>query len=190
MNELKIVKASKKYAVSYCDTLDSVSREKKFLSISKGYPLHQIIQFIKVCQECGYPQYFLINGDNEAVGWCDIVRRSDEPPDVGYLGIGILKNYRGLGWGTKLMETTINAAKKCGFNEIRLEVRASNGNAIKTYKKFGFVDVGYNKDGVITDGEREDVWIMSYMLRNIISDNFDRHNFFGMFPKIKYHFVH
>lgn len=190
MHRLKIVKASKKYAASYCDTMDSVSREGKFLSVNQGYPLSEIIRFIKICHECGYPQYFLINEEDKAVGWCDIVRRSNQPDDVGYLGIGILKQYRHMGWGTKLIDTAVNDAVKRGFNEIRLEVRASNSNAINTYKKYGFVCVSYDVDGVTTDGVSEDVWTMSYMSRNLERDEFNRDKFFGMFPKIKFKFEH
>ncbi len=186
MHKMKIVKASRKYAESYCYTMDSVSREGKFLSVSKGYPLPEIIKFIKICHECGYPQFFLINEEDKAVGWCDIVRRSNQPDDVGYLGIGILKKYRNLGWGSKLIDTTVREAIKHGFNEIRLEVRASNENAIHTYKKYGFVCIGYDVDGVITDGVSEDVWIMSYMSRNCECNEFSRDKFFGIFPKIKF----
>lgn len=157
MSNLKIVKASSKYAYSYYNSFDDVAKEKKFLSVYTGYSLSEVINFIKICRQCNYPQYFLINENDEAVGWCDIVRRADQPSDVGYLGIGIIKDYRGVGWGTKLMKATIDAAKKCGFNEILLEVRASNENAIKTYERFGFVKIRYDIDGVITDGTSEDV---------------------------------
>ena len=186
--EMKIVKASKKYAESYCTTMDLVSREKKFLSNSKGVPLEQILNFMQICKRCDYPEFFLLNENREVVGWCDIVRRADQPPDVGYLGIGILKEYRGVGWGTRLIDKAVNLAASRGFDEIRLEVRASNENAIRTYKRFGFVTIKLLKDGVVTDGVSEDVWVMSYTLSNIISDNFSRRDFFSTFPKINYRF--
>ena len=78
MDGLKIVRSSEKYAVSYCETFDEVAREGKFLSISGGYPLADIIKFIKGCRECGFPQFLLIEPDGRAVGWCDIVRRADD----------------------------------------------------------------------------------------------------------------
>lgn len=169
--------------------MDSVAREGKFLSVSKGYPLSQIIDFIKICRESGYPQYFLINEENEAVGWCDIVRRNSQPADVGWLGVGIMPKYRGQGWGTKLMSETIKCAMKCGFNEIRLEVRASNANAIHTYKKLGFVFIEYDRDGVTTDGVSEDVWVMSFGAREITNDRFSGESFFKRFHTIKYKFT-
>lgn len=189
MKEVTIKKSLEKYAVSYCQTFDLVAREGKFLSISSGYSLDEIVRFIRVCRECGYPQFLLINSDNQAVGWCDIVRRSDEPDDVGYLGIGILKEYRHRGLGTQLMTAAINDAKKRGFHEIRLEVRTSNYNAIRTYRRLGFVKIAHIQNGVITDGIAEDIWLMSLMSRELNHDYFDGERFFTKFPKIKYKFT-
>ena len=188
MEELKIVRSSEKYAVSYCETFDEVAREGKFLSISGGYPIEDIIRFIKACRDCGYPQFLLIEPGGRAVGWCDIVRRCDEPDDVGFLGVGIAGKYRGMGWGSRLMTATINDAKKRGFNEIRLEVRASNYNAIRTYTRLGFVKISFITDGVVTDGTSEDIWVMSLYCREIKPEGFKREKFFDRFPKTGFRF--
>ncbi len=188
MDELKIVRSSEKYAVSYCETFDEVAKEGKFLSISGGYPLEDILRFIKACREAGYPQFLLVEPGGRAVGWCDIVRRCDEPDDVGFLGVGIARKYRGMGWGSRLMTATINDAKKRGFNEIRLEVRASNYNAIRTYSRLGFVKIAYTSDGVVTDGVAEDIWVMSLFRREIKPEGFEREKFFDRFPKTGFKF--
>lgn len=188
MDELKIVRSSEKYAVSYCETFDEVAKEGKFLSISGGYPIEDMIRFIKGCQRCGYPQFLLIDPNGRAVGWCDIVRRCEAPDDVGFLGVGIAKRYRGMGWGSRLMTAAINDAKKRGFNEIRLEVRASNYNAIRTYMRLGFVKIAYTTDGVVTDGIAEDIWVMSLFCREIKRGGFEREKFFGRFPKTGFKF--
>ena len=188
MDGLKIVRSSEKYAVSYCETFDEVAREGKFLSISGGYPLADIIKFIKGCRECGFPQFLLIEPDGRAVGWCDIVRRADEPDDVGFLGVGVAKRYRGRGWGSRLMAATIEDARKRGFNEIRLEVRVSNYNAIRTYTRLGFVKIAYRSDGVETDGVTEDIWVMSLYRRSLGHAGFSRRKFFGSFPRTGFRF--
>ena len=185
---MKIVRSTEKYAVSYCETFDEVAKEGKFLSISGGYPVEDIIRFIKSCRQCGYPQFLLVEPGGRAVGWCDIVRRCDEPDDVGFLGVGIAQRYRGIGWGSRLMTATINDAKKRGFNEIRLEVRASNYNAIHTYTRLGFVKIAYKSDGVVTDGVAEDIWVMSLYCRELNHDGFERERFFNRFPKTGFKF--
>ena len=186
MDGLKIVRSSEKYAVSYCETFDEVAKEGKFLSISGGYPVEDILRFIKMCRQCGYPQFLLVEPGGRAVGWCDIVRRCDEPEDVGFLGVGIARPYRGMGWGSRLMTATIRDARKRGFNEIRLEVRASNYNAIRTYTRLGFVKIAYKTDGVVTDGVAEDIWVMSLYCRELNHEGFDREKFFGRFPKVRF----
>lgn len=186
--KLTIKRSSEQYVSSYCQTFDLVAREGKFLSISSGYTLDEMLRFIETCRECGYPQFLLLNEKKEAVGWCDIVRRSGEPDDVGYLGIGIRKEYRHMGWGMKLMQTAINDAKKRGFHEIRLEVRVSNANAIRTYQRLGFVKIAHLKDGVVTDGVAEHVWLMSLSSRELNHEYFDGEKFFSIFHKIKYRF--
>lgn len=188
LNKVKVKKSSEKYAASYTQTFDLVAREGKFLSISSGYSLDEMVRFIRTCRDCGYPQFLLINENDSAVGWCDIVRRSDQPDDVGYLGVGILKEYRHKGLGQKLMTAAINDAKKRGFHEIRLEVRTSNANAIRTYRQLGFVKIAHLKDGVITDGVAEDVWLMSLLSRELNHERFDGEDFLSRFPKIKYKF--
>lgn len=188
MDGLKIVRSTEKYAVSYCETFDEVAKEGKFLSISGGYPVEDIIRFIQSCRQCGYPQFLLIEPGGRAVGWCDIVRRSEEPDDVGFLGVGIAKRYRGMGWGSRLMTATIHDAGKRGFNEIRLEVRASNYNAIRTYTRLGFVRIAYKTDGVVTDGVAEDIWVMSLYCRKITAEGFGREDFFKKFPKTGFRF--
>lgn len=186
--KMKIKKSSEKYVASYSETFDKVAREGKFLSISAGYPLQDMVAFIRACRQCGYPQFLLINGDDQAVGWCDIVRRADEPDDVGFLGVGILKEYRHRGLGSKLMTATIQDALKRGFHEIRLEVRTSNENAIRTYCRLGFVKIAHIRDGVVTDGVAEDIWLMSLYAREIVSRDFSGKRFLKRFPKLKYQF--
>lgn len=185
---MKIKTSSEKYAVSYTDTFDKVAREGKFLSISEGYPVEDMVRFIRACRECGYPQLLLINGENRAVGWCDIVRRADEPEDVGFLGVGILKEYRHRGLGSRLMTATIGAALRRGFHEIRLEVRTSNENAIRTYQRLGFVKIAHIANGVVTDGVAEDIWLMSLYRRQLERTRFNGEKFMARFPSVSYRF--
>ena len=186
--KLTVRKSSERYIKSYWRTFDCVAREGKFLSISEGYPIKDLIAFIRGCRECGYPQYLLVNERKEAVGWCDIVRRTDEPDDVGFLGVGILKEYRHRGLGSLLMRATIDEAMRRGFREIRLEVRTSNHNAIRSYRRLGFVKIALRKDGVVTDGAAEDVWVMSLSARELPPTAFRRRGFFAAFPQKVFRF--
>lgn len=62
-------------------------------------------------------------------------------------GISILKDYWGLGIGSRLTEACIECARVAGYEQIELQVVADNERAIKTYNKLGFVEFGRNPKG-------------------------------------------
>jgi RimJ/RimL family protein N-acetyltransferase len=80
----------------------------------------------------------------------------------GTLGISILKEYWGVGLGSKLMEYIIDWAKSNGITKrIELLVREDNHVAIKLYKKFGFEQEGLHKNDIYIDGTYYNTIIMA-----------------------------
>lgn len=69
----------------------------------------------------------------------------DETPS---LSISILKEYRNLGIGTKLMKQIILALKEKGYKQVSLSVQKVN-NAVRMYKKVGFEIVHENEEDYI-----------------------------------------
>lgn len=63
------------------------------------------------------------------------------------LGIGISKDYWGLGLGKALMNACIECAKEAGYTQLELNVVAENERAIALYKSFGFEEFGRNPRG-------------------------------------------
>ncbi len=62
---------------------------------------------------------------------------------VGRIGMSVLKEYRGIGCGTALLQSIIEWAKEDVLIEkLGLEVFANNANAISLYKKLGFREQG------------------------------------------------
>ena len=59
--------------------------------------------------------------------------------------IEVKSEYRGQGYGAKLMELFLNEIKNRNVNEITLEVRVDNSVAIRLYEKFGFEQVSVRK---------------------------------------------
>lgn len=90
---------------------------------------------------------------------------------VGYIGvncvagegyitdIAVYENMRGKGVGSYLISYTVESAKAAGLEFLSLEVRVSNENAIRLYKKYGFVQEGRRKN-FYTD-PREDALILT-----------------------------
>lgn len=63
------------------------------------------------------------------------------------IGIGIAKEFWGLGLGRALTEACIECAKEAGYTQLELDVVSDNASAISLYKKVGFVEYGRNPKG-------------------------------------------
>ncbi|SMO82599.1 GNAT family N-acetyltransferase [Melghirimyces algeriensis] len=72
--------------------------------------------------------------------------------------------YRGMGLGKKLMEYTINWAKKHGIEKINLDVWDTNDRAIRLYRKYGFRVEGCRRRQAIFDGKYVDEVFMARFL--------------------------
>ena len=60
--------------------------------------------------------------------------------------VAVHPKYRGMGIGTKLMESVIRQAEKNNIKDIILEVRQSNSEAIRLYEKNGFKKIKKKKN--------------------------------------------
>lgn len=62
-------------------------------------------------------------------------------------GIGIAREFWGLGIGRALTEACIECAKEAGYTQLELDVVSDNASAISLYKKVGFVEYRRNPKG-------------------------------------------
>lgn len=108
---------------------------------------------------------FLAEADHEVVGavWMRIMNDyghiDDETPS---LAISVKKAYRGLGIGTKLMETILKVTNAQGYQRISLSVQKANP-AVHLYQRLGFQIIK----------EKEEEYLMVYNGRGIC--NADNH---------------
>jgi len=67
------------------------------------------------------------------------------------VSVAVLEEHRGKGVGTKLMQLAQDEMKKKSANEVYLEVRVSNENAVQLYEELGYKVTGrleaYYRDG-------------------------------------------
>ena len=114
--------------------------------------------------ENNVPQFVALKGD-EVIGWCDISpRRGEGFTHCGRLGMGVLKDYRRQGIGTKLMERAIIRAIELGLERIELEVYSSNTPAINLYEKRGFNHEGAKRRARKLDGVYDDIIVMALFI--------------------------
>lgn len=85
-------------------------------------------------------QFYLGTIDDQPVGF-SMLRGWDEGFSVPSLGIFIDYRKHGLGFGKKLLDLTIEAAKSLNCTKIRLSAYASNQSACKIYWSRGFKEI-------------------------------------------------
>ncbi|MBT7187688.1 GNAT family N-acetyltransferase [Candidatus Bathyarchaeota archaeon] len=162
--DVRIVPISEEYIESFHKCLDSVARERQYLGFVEAPPLESTRKFVISNISKEIPQYVAIIG-RTVVGWCDISPVTLEGfTHCGSLGMGVLLGYRGNGYGKRLMEATIFAAKESGIERVELEVYASNIPAIRLYEKRGFVHEGVKKNARKLDGQYDDVLLMALFI--------------------------
>lgn len=90
--------------------------------------------------------------DGEMVANSEVEKRSGFMSHVGYVGIAIKSGYRGIGIGTKLIQTLVEEAKKARLKLLVLDVFDINKPAKTLYTKMGFKEVGRIPKGICKKG--------------------------------------
>jgi len=80
--------------------------------------------------------------DGKAIGNSEVGKGMEGNNHVGFLGIAISRDYRGLGIDLRMMETLIRESKDAGLKLLVLDVAARNDRANHLYRKVGFRDAG------------------------------------------------
>jgi len=162
---VEIVYCNLDLAESFGRALDSVARERRFLASTEGFALDSTLEFLSFVVENNLAQYFALL-DGRVIGWCDIMPKGYEGLNhVGVLGMGLLPEFRGLGIGRRLIDTTIAHARDVnGLEKVELEVFASNSGAIKLYVKTGFQLEGRRMKARKIDGNYDDFILMGLFL--------------------------
>jgi RimJ/RimL family protein N-acetyltransferase len=151
--------------ISFHDALDTVCRERKYLTFLEAPPLDGFRDFVTGMIADGNPQFVALAGQS-VVGWCDIRRHTRAAhAHRGTLGMGIIPSHRDRGLGLMLINATMEQARKAGIVRIELGVHADNERAIALYEKVGFVREGTARDAVFIDGRYVDTVNMAIVYR-------------------------
>jgi len=104
----------------------------------------------------------------EVVGWCHVFPNDREGwRHNAELGMGVIKDCRGLGLGERLARESIRLAIELfpEIERIRLAVYGSNAAAIRLYEKLGFQVEGISKFARKLDGRYDDLYQMALFVR-------------------------
>lgn len=164
VKNIKIVPIAAEYIKGFHHCLDSVARERRYLAFVQAPPFESARDFVLSNIENNVPQFVALIG-NDVIGWCDIIpMRLEGFTHCGTLGMGVRKDFRRHGIGTRLLERTIAEAEVRGMERIELEVFASNIAAVKLYQKAGFSVEGVKKKGRKFNGEYDDLVQMAFFI--------------------------
>jgi len=99
--------------------------------------------------------YLVMENESEIIGYAGLWKIFDE----GHItNIAVKKGYRNRGLGLLLMERLIDHAQESQIKRLTLEVRCGNFQALKLYKKLGFIEAGRRRG--FYDFPKEDAIIM------------------------------
>ncbi|MDR2213031.1 MAG: GNAT family N-acetyltransferase [Pseudomonadales bacterium] len=159
--EIIIRRSTLEDSESFQRCLDTVARERKWLTLLEAPNLEEVRTFIPKLSV-----QFVAITQGTVVGWCDISipRKRDGFCHCGVLGMGLLPEFRRRGLGERLLRATIDAAHANGLSRIELEVYASNHAAIRLYERLGFAHEGRRRQARILDGQVEDNLCMALVL--------------------------
>lgn len=89
----------------------------------------------------------VVDGKIAGTAGIDVVGNKYKTKHRAEFGIGIVKEFWGLGLGRALTEACIECAEEAGYTQLELDVVSDNASAISLYKKVGFVEYGRNPKG-------------------------------------------
>lgn len=164
-DDIRIIPTEERFIQQFNTAVGVVGRERKYIGFLDTPPMEDSRALITTILNGGGVQFLAVTADDTLVGWCDIVRKQrDGFRHVGYLGMGILAEYRGKGLGERLMRTSIDAAAAMGMERIELEVFDTNTRAIALYRKLGFELEGVKRHARKLDGQYDDDLFMALVL--------------------------
>lgn len=107
---------------------------KSFSDMPHGcyYEMDDIENYLKDTSE---NRYYLVTDNKKLIGFLNI----EVENSIGSFDIGLCREYRGLGYRKRLLETAINVLNKANVDNVKLIVIEKNTVALNMYLKRGFV---------------------------------------------------
>ncbi len=122
-----------------------------------------------VFRDCLLAGYYcsVIDYDGAIIGYAILSIAADE---AHILNLCIGPNWRGYGYGSKLLDDLLARARLAEVNRVFLEVRPSNRQAVRLYLRRGFVRIGQRSAYYQSREGREDALVFALTLRPDAND--------------------
>ena len=164
---VRIAAIREEHIEGFHEALDRVAREREYLNRFEAPPLESTREFVLRNIREGVAQFVALDR-GRVVGWCDVSPdRHPATAHTGYLGIGLLPEYRGRGIGRRLISACLRKAKENGLERVDLSVNGSNVRARALYERVGFRLEGVRRKAAKYDGRYEDELMMALFLDEV-----------------------
>ena len=151
-------------AAGYNACFDAIARERAHLGRVAAPSIARSRSYLRKLLHEKYPSLVVTEG-KRIVGWCDAEPRDMEGfRHTAGLGMGLLPEMRGRGFGARLLRAVIALCRRRGIEKIELQVYASNRAARVLYRDFGFRQEGRRVRARKLDGKYDDVILMGKLL--------------------------
>ncbi|HJV80565.1 GNAT family N-acetyltransferase [Noviherbaspirillum sp.] len=151
------------HAESLHAAIDSVAKEVPYLGIAAAPPINWFVDQLHYHSNSGHP-FFVALVEQKLVGWCSVIPiQIVRMRYTGQLYMGVLRGWRGHGIGESLLNTALGNAWENGLCRVELEVCRSNTNAVRLYKRLGFVLEGVKRRAFHANHEFDDLLCMALL---------------------------
>lgn len=162
MTRMEIRHATEADAPGFAEQVKAVAEEGRWIASEGDRPIEGLIERFRSAVNEGHI-LFVLDRDGRIVGGIGI--HPGEVEGVHVLGMSILEEFRGQGWGRRLVETALEAARARGVVKVVLDVFPDNPRAIALYVSAGFEIEGYKRDHYPRrDGSRRSAVMMARFL--------------------------
>ncbi|MGN0983881.1 MAG: GNAT family N-acetyltransferase [Gemmiger sp.] len=127
--------AETEYLLSYPDE-NSLDAEKEGQYLAQKTKSEREIEIIA-----------LVDGQVAGTAGIDALGTAYKVRHRAEFGVGVLREYWGLGIGRALLEACLHCARQAGYTQVELTVVSQNERAVALYQQAGFVEFGRNPRG-------------------------------------------
>lgn len=162
MTGVEIRLARKADAPGWAEQMKAVADEGRWIATESNRTVAELVERFHTATDEGHI-LLVLESDGRIVGGLGIHPTGIE--GVHTLGMSILDEYRGQGWGRRLLDAGLAEARaQCVFKVV-LEVWPDNGRAIALYTRAGFEFEGYKRNHYPRkDGSRRSALMMARFL--------------------------
>lgn len=165
---MNIREITKDDASNFINLVKQVEKESEFMLFEpdeRKITIEQQFKRIESMQLEENSTIFIAENVDKLVGYLVVIGGSaNRNKHSAYLVIGVLKQFSGLGIGTKLFEKLQEWSVQHKIHRLELTVMNHNERAISLYKKAGFEIEGTKRNSLFVNGTYIDEYYMSKLL--------------------------